>query len=181
MKGKLKQTKGITLIALIITIIVLLILAVVSIRLVVNNGILGKAESAVNKYSDSEINEKIQLAYSELQMEQVSNPNVDAVAFLKTSLEKQGLTGVDVVPNGDRWDIKLGEKTYTLASTGSILDWSKTLANATKHKDQSSTNTDIGIDMYGNPVNLDLWNYEINESEKTFATGKNQGSKRSVG
>ena len=50
MKGKLKQTKGITLIALIITIIILLILAVVSIRLVVNNGILGKAEHAVNKY-----------------------------------------------------------------------------------------------------------------------------------
>ena len=114
-------------------------------------------------------------------MEQISNPNVDAVTFLKTSLEKQGLTGVEVVPNGDRWDIKLGEKTYTLAATGSILDWSKTLANATKHEDQSSTNPDIGIDMYGNPVNLDLWNYEINESEKTFATGKNQGSKRSVG
>ena len=68
MKGKLKQTKGITLIALIITIIVLLILAVVSIRLVVNNGILGKAESGVNTYSESETEEKIKLAYSDYQM-----------------------------------------------------------------------------------------------------------------
>ena len=68
MKGKLKQTKGITLIALIITIIVLLILAVVSMRLVVNNGILGKAESGVNTYSESETEEKIKLAYSDYQM-----------------------------------------------------------------------------------------------------------------
>ena len=42
--------KGITLIALIITIIVLLILAIVSIRLLMNDGILGKAESGVSKY-----------------------------------------------------------------------------------------------------------------------------------
>ena len=58
MKGKLKQTKGITLIALIITIIILLILAVVSIRLVVNNGILGKAEKGVSKYQEAEADEQ---------------------------------------------------------------------------------------------------------------------------
>ena len=116
-----KTNKGITLIALIITIIVLLILAVVSIRLVVNNGILGKAESAVNKYSDSEINEKIQLAYSELRMEQVSNPNVDAEAFLKTSLEKQGLTEVNVrESDGAGWKVTYDGKVYQIEANGTV-------------------------------------------------------------
>ena len=42
--SKLKNNKGITLVALIITIIVLLILAIVSIRLVMNGGIIDRAE-----------------------------------------------------------------------------------------------------------------------------------------
>ena len=50
--NKQKSNKGITLIALIITIIILLILAVVSIRLVMNNGIINKAEKAVTTYSE---------------------------------------------------------------------------------------------------------------------------------
>ena len=42
--SKLKNNSGITLVALIITIIVLLILAMVSIRLVMNVGIIDRAE-----------------------------------------------------------------------------------------------------------------------------------------
>ena len=77
MKEKLKQTKGITLIALIITIIILLILAMVSIRLIMNNGIIAKAEKATNDYSVSEEKEQIQLGYTDYQMAQTqgeSNP-----------------------------------------------------------------------------------------------------------
>ena len=54
--------------ALVISIIVLLILATVSINLVINNGILDKAKSAVDKYSDGKIEEQIKLAYQEYQM-----------------------------------------------------------------------------------------------------------------
>ena len=64
----IKEDKGITLVALIISIIVLLILATVSISLVINNGILDKAKSAVDKYSDGENEEQIKLAYQEYQM-----------------------------------------------------------------------------------------------------------------
>ena len=50
-KYKIPNTNhGITLVALIITIIVLLILAMVSIRLVMNGGIIGKAESGTQTY-----------------------------------------------------------------------------------------------------------------------------------
>ena len=66
--NKNRQEKGITLIALVITIIILLILAVVSIRLVVNNGILGKAEYATQKYTEEEAAEQEKLLKAEYEM-----------------------------------------------------------------------------------------------------------------
>ena len=60
--SKLKNNSGITLVALIITIIVLLILAMVSIRLVMNGGIIDRAEKGTQAYTESEIQEQIKLA-----------------------------------------------------------------------------------------------------------------------
>ncbi len=66
---KLKNNKGITLIALVITIIVLLILAGVSLRLVAGNeGILNRAEKAVSKSNTESLKEEIELAISELRI-----------------------------------------------------------------------------------------------------------------
>ena len=56
------KNKGITLVGLIITIIVLLILATVSISLIINNGVLDKAQHGVDKYSEEEELEQIKLA-----------------------------------------------------------------------------------------------------------------------
>ncbi len=61
MKQKLKEHKGITLIALIITIIVLLILAVVAISVVNGNGILNHAQNAKIEYSQAQTNEQATL------------------------------------------------------------------------------------------------------------------------
>lgn len=57
----MREQKGITLVALIITIIVLLILAMVSISLVLNGGIIDRANNAVNNYAASEYNEQLQI------------------------------------------------------------------------------------------------------------------------
>ena len=58
MKENLKKTKGITLIALVITIIVLLILAGVSIAMLTGeNGILSQAQKAKNKTEEAQANE----------------------------------------------------------------------------------------------------------------------------
>ncbi len=66
---KMKENKGITLIALVITIIVLLILAGVSLRLVAGNeGILNRAEKAVSKSNTESLKEEIELAISELRI-----------------------------------------------------------------------------------------------------------------
>lgn len=64
-KTKCTSSKGITLIALVITIIVLLILAGVSINMVVGeNGILGKAQSAVRGTNEASAIEDIEMAWS---------------------------------------------------------------------------------------------------------------------
>ena len=61
-KLKIKQEKGITLIALVVTIVVLLILAGVSISLVLNNnGVISKAKEARDKYAEAQTNDEKQL------------------------------------------------------------------------------------------------------------------------
>lgn len=53
----MKNQKGITLVALIITIIVMLILVAVSVAVVMNSNILGTAEKTVEKYKQEAANE----------------------------------------------------------------------------------------------------------------------------
>lgn len=65
----LRENKGITLIALVITIIVLLILAGVSLNLIAgSDGILGKASTAVDKTKRASSKEELELAISEVKM-----------------------------------------------------------------------------------------------------------------
>ena len=74
MKGQTKKQNGITLIALVITIIVMLILAGVSINLVVGeNGILGKAQSAVTKTNRAKIEEEAQMMLTDWQTDYYSD------------------------------------------------------------------------------------------------------------
>ena len=59
MKKQKIYEKGITLIALVITIIVLLILAGVTLRIVMNGGIISKSQTAVDKYTEESAREKL--------------------------------------------------------------------------------------------------------------------------
>ncbi len=76
MKENRKNSKGITLIALIITIILLLILAGVTIHFTLGeNGILRNAEVAGKKYSEATVKETIQNILADMQMEEIKNGN----------------------------------------------------------------------------------------------------------
>ena len=69
MKLKVKQEKGITLIALIVTIIVLLILAAISIAMLTGqNGILGKAAETKKTTSAAQLDEQVKLAIMEARL-----------------------------------------------------------------------------------------------------------------
>ena len=64
MKQKFKNTqKGITLVALVITIIVLLILAMVSIRIVMDGGLISKAKDATAQHTIGAEKEAITTGY----------------------------------------------------------------------------------------------------------------------
>ncbi len=70
----LKEQKGITLVALVITIIVLIILAGVSLTLALgDNGIFQKSKNGVNKYKDAAANEQQQLQNTDEQFQNAMN------------------------------------------------------------------------------------------------------------
>ena len=70
----LKKEKGITLVALVITIIVLLILAGVTIAMVVgDNGILTRSRQSKFESIESEIEEKVEMAMSDLEADMQAN------------------------------------------------------------------------------------------------------------
>lgn len=119
-RQKLQKDKGITLIALIITIIILLILAIVSIKLVMNAGLIIKTEYAVDKYTDEEIKEKIELAYSEYKMKKILDPNYT----LEEALENAGIEGTVTgdIENGYQITVPTskGDKVVNIAPDGNV-------------------------------------------------------------
>ena len=108
----LKQKKGITLIALVITIIVLLLLSGIAISMLSgNNSILQKAGEAKEKTREAEIKEKIQLA--ELSAMVNKNVEIDYDA-LKSALAKEfGTKGTD-------WDISDEDDNPWVVTVGNV-------------------------------------------------------------
>ena len=86
-KLRFKNEKAITLMALIITIIILLILAMVSVRLVINNEIIGKTEISVERYREEEIGEQAKLAFSEWQLAKFDGESDSAKNFMEKRLK----------------------------------------------------------------------------------------------
>lgn len=165
MKGKeiIKRSGGITLIALVITIIVLLILAGVTIAtLTGDNGILTKATGAKNTANEAEIEEKIKLAYEDYYLGQ----HTQSGYTFQNALDKMFGEGVATVTESNGvYTVSVNEKTYEYdIASGTVSE--KVIPQ--RHPDQNLDNTDIGIDMYGKPVNLNYWGYQINDTENNF-------------
>ena len=99
-KGEIvKQVKGITLIALVITIIILVILAGVSTALVIgNNGIMKKAEQASKETGIATAKDEVTLILNEYAMER-DLENKELMAFLQE--QKQNKRIEDVIDNED--------------------------------------------------------------------------------
>ena len=118
----MRNQKGITLIALVITIIVLLILAGVSIAMLTgNNGILTQANRAGEATREADIKEAIALAVSTVNADLADNISTDKYTDFD-------LTNIVKAINDDRGentakagsnaiDYKYGNKTYTVQVT----------------------------------------------------------------
>ena len=97
----LKNKKGITLIALVVTIVVLLILAGVSINLVLdNNGIIAKSKDAKNNAIESDEKEKVEMAYVSATLKKLGD-TVTAEELQEELDSSVGTGKTDVTTNGD--------------------------------------------------------------------------------
>jgi len=78
MRNFIKEQKGITLIALVITIIVLLILAGVGMSMITSeNGLMQQASTAKNKTNEASIQERIELAYMSARTNKEAKVDID--------------------------------------------------------------------------------------------------------
>ena len=153
---KLTSQKGITLVALIITIIVLLILAMVSIRLVMNGGIIDKSKSAVDKYSEEELQEQIKLAYSDWQLGQYTGETRTAAEFMQAKLNSIYGTGAvtNVTETNGTFEVTFANgKGYSYnVSTGTaakVVKWNDNGNNTFTHSETGQT-VEVGDTVYYN-------------------------------
>ena len=164
-KQKLKESKGITLIALVITIIVLLILAGVTIAtLTGDNGILGKANDAKTQTEQAKEDENLKIAIA-------GSYGTDGklnLKDLKDNLENQGInydknnTGfpLEVTVNGEKK--KIDENGNVTVKLESVAD-SKT--KGTVFNDVTTLE-----DTYGNQVKIPK-GFKIANDSATDVTG----------
>ena len=92
-----KDSKGITLVALVITIIILLILAGISISALTGSGLFGKAQYAKERTRGATVKEKVEMAVSENEMAKYTNGESKGKEQVIQELYKEKqLTGEDV-------------------------------------------------------------------------------------
>ena len=182
MKTKMKQMKGITLIALVITIIVLLILAGVSIAMLTGeNGILTKATQAQNEHADATIKEAIGLAYNEYQI-MINEPtgkvinNATKIAST-TQVKIQGQEEKHLATlSMSFWDFLKDEKQYI--DENGVIDV-KTLVGETLSKGNGTGDNDVYkivqekggyvLKYYENSAKqTNLWEIETVSDEEIF-------------
>ena len=166
---KVKGTKGITLVALVITVIVLLILAGVTIAaLSGDNGILQNAARAKEETEAATLEEKIKLLAAETLINKYTGENKEKTAQeLQDELNNQGERVLVV-----QWDkyiiFDLNEnKEYRVMSDGNVKycgtnnignelesfsDFNSEYINT-----DSDGNNVIGIDIEGNQIDMNLW------------------------
>ena len=192
---KIKQSKGITLIALVITIIVLLILAGVTISMLTGeNGILKQATSAKDTTDKSEFEEQVKLA---VMASKVNDKGAIDLTTLEAEIGK--IKGTEITKNGTEnnlpWTVKKGSYEVTITAEGTITtnttgkdedakidygtkkpteDTRTVIEQATSAKPEgstidSNTNSDTGIVMIDSNQNEWVW-VEVPSTVFTSAT-----------
>lgn len=114
----LRNEKGITLVALVVTIIVLLILAGVSLSLVAGgNGIIDKAVTASDRTIEGSAREQTELLLAELVADYFEDKYVNANTALTTQLAYiESRTGSAGLPAGD-YTVKVTDGNLTVTTT----------------------------------------------------------------
>lgn len=132
----MKNQKGVTLVALVVTIIVLLILAGVSVAMLTgDNGILTQANSAKNKTNTSKNEELIRLTY-----------NAAKLRFAAASKDDKGKTFVDLLrdeASSSKYDVNIdetyeGSGLYTFSFADSKIEYTLDFSSGNITQDDGS-------------------------------------------
>lgn len=171
----LKNQKGITLVALVVTIIVLLILAGVSLSLVAgSDGILGKATNAVDKHQIATIKEKIELKIAE------EVENFYEAKYVKRSIDNaynayDYLTAVDDSTKiTERTTINEAGATYTISYIKDTTNAGKHKISITYEKGKTLLSGNNGEDGTDGKVTID--SKKFNVAKELSGTISNSGS-----
>ncbi len=163
LKNKIKQNKGITLIALVVTIIVLLILAGISIQMLVGEGgILTNAREASDKTKNANEDEQVKLAVAEAISNGVGTLTTENVKkALENEFGTEKVTKDTFTGNGP-WTFKGERNTYTIESTGKISSKPPVKKDILTVDDFTEANygdyiTNYGIDIDGDHNVEDDW------------------------
>lgn len=122
--NKIKSTKGITLVALVVTIIIFLILAGVSIAtLTGDNGLINRAKDAGEKTKEKSATEKVQLMLADYMIEKYTGTTRTLEEYLNEQKDKGELNEVTNNRNGtitvevDGYEIIVKEEDLSIVST----------------------------------------------------------------
>lgn len=160
----IRNSKGITLIALVVTIIILIILAGISINLILGeNGIIIKARESAEKTKEAELKESISLAFMASQIVDGEYKEINQTNFQNAVDNQLGSNKAIVTDNGNgMYSVVLNEngKEFIVTSKGveEGKDWNTIFANAKIPVEQKNKHV-IGIGTDGEVVNMDLWEY----------------------
>ena len=176
----MKRNKGISLIVLVITIIVMIILAGSIILSLSNNGIIGKANEAVEKTNINQVRTLAELKWAEAYLDEKINTDEEYSKAVKNALEQEGIdtskyvivttaNGVEVVDGwiqegltvrkgnivltiGDDITYKYDE---TVEGVKQGIKW-KVLGASDKGELLIMSTTDIAQIQFGDPAKTDL-------------------------
>ena len=124
----MNNKKGISLIVLVITIVVMIILAGAVIISLTNSGIIDKAKTSVDKYTENETCQIINTSYLEYQMERLKNKSLDDSQFLEEKLE--GIYGdgnIDIIDLDNLLIIKI-----TINGKSRIFEYNTTTSTSSE-------------------------------------------------
>ena len=161
MKNKnLREEKGITLVALVITIVVLLILATVAITMLTGeNNIITKAQNAKENYSEASINEEIKIADYENKIDQ----------YIPKTLSPTDIAGTYYCDN---------DGTKTMETYFTLTDQLTLVYNDTESDQAEGTYTISGNTIYAHMEQLNHYSLGLLTDVNTILTYAEENGKK---
>ena len=177
---KVKNSKGITLIALVVTIVVLVIVAGSSIAMLAgDNGIIKKAVEAEENTRIEKIREQIKLAYQDSLIKGQGKLTEDALEkalkseFNKNTLEEGWLDKTSIA---NKWKITIDGVSLEIqvgTDSKNTIDFEAIMEEAKANREGDE---EIGIGTDGSIVDMSLWMYMKDDTDKTIELGDKFGS-----